>query len=171
MRMKQYEIEFDPAGWSLGDELEETARAQTPTGEGWMVPVEGEISPQAAGTLNESVFLSESAAESVSDFVPTPAFPSETVPASATQTVFAFEPSFASAFASISAPLPVSSPAFMPAPAHIPAAETVIEDSLSEESIERIVERKISELRIYVLESDITEAQKAVRSVVELSKY
>ncbi len=44
-------------------------------------------------------------------------------------------------------------------------------NSITQSEIEQIVDQKISSLKVYVLESDITEAQKAVKSVVELASF
>ena len=37
--------------------------------------------------------------------------------------------------------------------------------------IEELFDRKLSTLKVYVLESEITEAQQAVKSIVELSSF
>ena len=42
---------------------------------------------------------------------------------------------------------------------------------ISRNDIEQIVDQKLSSLKVYVLESEITEAQKAVKSVVELASF
>lgn len=44
-------------------------------------------------------------------------------------------------------------------------------NTITQSKIEQIVDQKISSLKVYVLESDITEAQKAVKSVVELASF
>lgn len=44
-------------------------------------------------------------------------------------------------------------------------------NTITQSEIEHIVDQKISSLKVYVLESDITEAQKAVKSVVELASF
>lgn len=44
-------------------------------------------------------------------------------------------------------------------------------NSITQSEIEHIVDQKISSLKVYVLESDITEAQKAVKSIVELASF
>lgn len=44
-------------------------------------------------------------------------------------------------------------------------------NTITQSEIEQIVDQKISSLKVYVLESDITEAQKAVKSVVELASF
>ena len=44
-------------------------------------------------------------------------------------------------------------------------------NTITQCKIEQIVDQKISSLKVYVLESDITEAQKAVKSVVELASF
>lgn len=45
------------------------------------------------------------------------------------------------------------------------------ETDISRNDIEQIVDQKLSSLKVYVLESEITEAQKAVKSVVELASF
>ena len=37
--------------------------------------------------------------------------------------------------------------------------------------IEELLDRKLSTLKVYVLESEITEAQQAVKSIIELSSF
>ena len=44
-------------------------------------------------------------------------------------------------------------------------------NTITQSEIGQIVDQKISSLKVYVLESDITEAQKAVKSVVELASF
>ncbi len=44
-------------------------------------------------------------------------------------------------------------------------------NTITQSKIEQIVDQKISSLKVYVLESDITEAQKAVKSIVELASF
>ena len=44
-------------------------------------------------------------------------------------------------------------------------------NTITQSKIEQIVDQKISSLKVYVLESDITEAQKAVNSFVELASF
>ena len=41
----------------------------------------------------------------------------------------------------------------------------------TKQEIEEILENKINNLRVYVLESDITEAQNSVRSIVEQASF
>lgn len=45
------------------------------------------------------------------------------------------------------------------------------ETDISRNDVEQIVDQKLSSLKVYVLESEITEAQKAVKSVVELASF
>ena len=45
------------------------------------------------------------------------------------------------------------------------------ETDTSRNDVEQIVDQKLSTLKVYVLESEITEAQKAVKSVVELASF
>lgn len=48
---------------------------------------------------------------------------------------------------------------------------TANETNISRNDVEQIVDQKLSSLKVYVLESEITEAQKAVKSVVELASF
>ena len=45
------------------------------------------------------------------------------------------------------------------------------ETDISRNDVEQIVDQKLSSLKVYVLESEITEAPKAVKSVVELASF
>jgi len=48
-----------------------------------------------------------------------------------------------------------------------PAAAAMV----TREEIAEIIDSKLASLKVYVVESDITEAQSAVKSVVELASY
>lgn len=48
---------------------------------------------------------------------------------------------------------------------------TANDTNISRNDVEQIVDQKLSSLKVYVLESEITEAQKAVKSVVELASF
>ena len=55
-----------------------------------------------------------------------------------------------------------------PHPSDAPGISTA---PVTRNEIEELFDRKLSTLKVYVLESEITEAQQAVKSIVELSSF
>ncbi len=59
------------------------------------------------------------------------------------------------------------------APTNIYRAESINKNPVyaTKNEIEEIIDKKINNLRVYVLESDITNAQNAVRTIVEQASF